>query len=95
LGLIFICILGCGFFWEGCSGFLAGFGGLLGWVGLLSEQVWVFVGGFFRMLGFGCSLWVSGFRVVLCGFVWVLSFMGWLWWFLCILSVYLGAPYAF
>jgi hypothetical protein len=31
LGLIFICILGCGFFWEGCSGFLVGFGGLLGW----------------------------------------------------------------
>jgi hypothetical protein len=39
----------------------------------------VFVGGFFSFLGsgcFGCSLWVSSFRVDPCGFVWVFSFCG-------------------
>jgi hypothetical protein len=65
-----------GFFGEG-SGFLAGFGGLLGSV--LSEQVWVFDGSFFCVLGSGCygwSLWDSGFRVDPRGFVWVFSFCG-------------------
>jgi hypothetical protein len=73
--------------------FSCGFWGVC-WVGLLSGQIWVFVGGFFCMLGFechGCSLWVSGFRVVLCGFVWIFPFVGWLWWFLYIPGVLRGA----
>lgn len=39
----------------------------------------MFVGGFFSFLGsgcFGCSLWVSSFRVDTCGFVWAFSFCG-------------------
>jgi len=65
-------------FWDGCSGFLAGFEGVC-WVGVLSGQAWMFNGGFFCFLGsrcFGCSLWVSGFRVDPYEFVWVFSFCG-------------------
>jgi hypothetical protein len=62
-----------------------GFEGFEGFVGL----------GCFRGR-FGCLMGASlGFRVVPCGFVLVFLFVGWLWLFLCILPVYLGAPYAF
>jgi len=52
--------LGCGFFWEGCSGFLAGFGGFVG-LGCFRDR-------------FGCLLeaffvcWVLNVMGVPCGF---------------------------
>jgi apolipoprotein N-acyltransferase len=54
-----------GVFLGGLFGFSYGFCGLC-WIGVLSGQVWVFDGAFFYFLGsvsYGCSLWVSGFRV--------------------------------
>jgi hypothetical protein len=62
-------------FWEGCSGFLAGFGGFVGF-GCIRGRFGCLMGGFFRFLCSGCSLWVSGFRVDPCGFGWVFFFCG-------------------
>jgi hypothetical protein len=67
-----------GFFFLGLFGFSGGFWGFC-WVGVLSRQVLVFDKGFFCFLGsgcYGCSLWVLGFRVDPCGFVWIFSFVG-------------------
>jgi hypothetical protein len=65
----------------------------------------------FKIKHFGCLMGVSsvfwalgvmgapcGFRVlglILVGLFGFFPFVSWLWWFLCIPSVYLGAPYAF
>jgi hypothetical protein len=65
-------------FWEGCSGFLAGFGGFVG-LGCFRGRFRCLMRASSSFLGpgcFGCSLWVSGFRVDPCGFVWVFSFCG-------------------
>jgi hypothetical protein len=84
-------------FWEGCSGFLAGFGGFVG--------LGCFRGMFGCLMGASSVFWALGVMSAPCEFQ-VLGlilvslfgffpFVGWLWWFLCILPVYLGAPYAF
>jgi hypothetical protein len=65
------------------------------WVGVPSGQIWVFDRSFNCYLGFefhlcfGCCGCLSP-----CGFFWVL-FCGLAGLFLCILPMYLGAPYAF
>jgi hypothetical protein len=77
-------------------GFLAGFGGVVGLECLrgkfrclmrASSVFWAL-----GIMGAPCEL---SFRVDPCGFVWFFLFVGWLCWFLCILPVYLKAPYAF
>jgi hypothetical protein len=60
-------------FWEGCSGFLAGFRGFVG--------LGCFQGRFGCLMGASSVFWAMGvlgapcgFRVDPCGFVWVFSF---------------------
>jgi hypothetical protein len=92
-----------GAFWEGGSSFLVGFGGFVG-LGCFRGRFGCFMGAsyVFWALGF---LWVlsvvcapCGFRVlglILVGLFGFFFFVAWFWLFLCILSVYLVAPYAF
>jgi hypothetical protein len=58
------------FVWEGCLEFMWVLGGLLGWVGLLSGLVWVFVRFFFFFfLGIGFVVgfaWVGVEAIISC-----------------------------
>jgi hypothetical protein len=84
-------------FWEDCSGFLAGFGGFVGLgcfrgrFGCLMETSFVFWA--LGVMGALCGFQVLG--LILVGLFGYFPFVGWLWWFLCILLVYLRVPYVF
>jgi hypothetical protein len=88
----------CFFLGRVVQGFWLVLGGLLGWGA--SGQVWKFDWGFLLYLGVVGSTvcWAfdgdSTILWVFCGFSWVF-FCGIARLFMCILPVYLGAPYAF